>query len=343
MVTKIIALDEEGFFVLAGGVRLSDAREGKALLQNLFMDEFGGCWTKWVTHFGEDTLLVEPFDKPLVAQQIEKTASEILLLGPYGFQTPIRIESLCLDDWDRFHGLTKNNIPFVFSRKAQAEFFNILDEFEDDSFTLLGKKYPTPPYYLDDSAASKTQFWTEKYSTSEAPWDLGTAHPALDAILPQIKINKCRIMNLGCGRGHDAAYFAKLGHVVTGVDFSETAIAQARERYGTSPNLQWSVADALTEKFSPVDMIFEHTLFCAIEPTKRKSLIQQWKRSLDEGGHLLGIFFVHPQRRGPPYGGSEWELRELLEKDFRLLYWKRWAFSPERRHGKELVIYAQKK
>jgi SAM-dependent methyltransferase len=337
---KIIALDEEGFFILAGGVRLTDPGEGTSLLQNLFMDERGGCWTTW----DNETLLVEPFDKPLVGQQIEKTSNELFLLAPYGYKAVIRLESLCLDDWDRFHGLTKNNIPFVLSRKAQAEFFNCLEEFADDSFTLWGKKYPTPSFYINDSELSKTQFWTQKYSDSQPPWDLGAAHPALDAILPQIKINKCRILNLGCGRGHDAAYFAKLGHVVTGVDFSETAIQQAKDHYGSRNNLQWAVGDALSTKgFPPVDLIFEHTLFCAIEPSKRKTLIQQWKRTLDERGHILGIFFVHPQRRGPPYGGSEWELRELLEKDFRLLFWKRWAFSPEKRHGQELVVYAQKK
>lgn len=338
---KSIALDEEGFFVLANDVRLSDPAEGKALLQSLSMDEHGACWTRW----DGETLLVEPFDKPLVAQQVHKTSKQILLIAPYGYQIPIRLETLCLDDWDRFHGLAENNIPFVLSRKAQAEFFNCVDEFDDDSFTLWGQKYSTPPFYLNDSDVSKTQFWTQKYTEPQAArWDLGSAHPALDAVLPQIKINKCRILNLGCGRGHDAAYFAKLGHVVTGVDFSETAIQQAQEKYGSSQNLQWAVGDALSAKpFSPVDLIFEHTLFCAIEPVKRKNLVQQWKRSLDERGHILGVFFVHPQRRGPPYGGSEWELRELLEKDFRLLYWKRWPLSPERRHGTELIIYAQKK
>ncbi len=337
--TKIIALDEEGFFILAGDVRLTDPHEGRALLQNLSIDDHGGCWTTW----DGETLLVEAFDKPLVAQQIEKTASALHLIAPYGYQTAIRLDSLCLDSWDRFHGLTQNNIPFVLSRKAQAELFSVADDFDDDGITLWGKHYATPPFYFQSTDLNETSFWTERYSHNTTPWDLGQHHPALDAILPQIKINKCRILNLGCGRGHDAAYFSKLGHVVTGVDFSETAIQQAKERYGSAPNLQWAVGDALSKEFSPVDMIFEHTLFCAIAPTKRKNLVQQWKRALDERGHLLGIFFVHPKRRGPPYGGSEWELRELLEKDFRLLFWKRWAFSPERRQGTELVVYAQKK
>ena len=91
------------------------------------------------------------------------------------------------------------------------------------------------------------------------------------------------------------------------------------------------------------DIIFEHTLFCAIAPEKRKELVRVWKNSLSDAGYLLGIFFVMPKRSGPPYGGSEWELRELLEPHFRLMYWKRWLHSPPRRQGTELVVFAQKR
>lgn len=338
---KTIALDEEGYFILSDGLRLTDAIEGKRLLARITVDENGGVWTEW----DSETLIVEPFDKPYVAQQIEKVDEKFFILMPYGFTCEIVLSSLCLDAWDRFHGLTVTNVPFVLTRKAQAEFFNLVDEFDDESLTISGKKLSTPDFYLENNEVTKTSFWTEKYSVEEPPrWDLKQHHPALEAILPQIKINKCRILNLGCGRGHDAAYLARLGHVVTAVDFSELVISQAQQMYAGLPNLSLKVGDALDPKgFPPSDLIFEHTLFCAISPLKRKALIQQWKRSLDERGHLLGIFFVHPKRGGPPYGGSEWELRELLEKDFRLLYWKRWPLSPAHRIGTELVIYAQKK
>lgn len=326
---------------MSDGIRLTDDTEGKKLLSRIKVDDNGGVWTDW----DSVTMTVEPFDKPYVAQQIEKIDKKFFILLPYGFRCEVVLTSFCLDPWDRFHGLTVTNVPFVFTRKAQAEFFNIVDEFDDDSFTVDGKTYSTPDFYIENNEITQTNFWTEKYSADEAPrWDLNQHHPAIEAILPQIKINKCRILNLGCGRGHDAAYFARLGHVVTAVDFSDLAISQAQKKYAPLPNLTWQVGDALDPQgFPPSDLIFEHTLFCAISPKKRKTLVQQWKRSLDERGHLLGIFFVHPKRGGPPYGGSEWELRELLEKDFRLLYWKRWPLSPAHRIGTELVIYAQKK
>ncbi len=341
MSDKFIAVDEEGYFVLQDGLRLTDPNEGRLLLQNLTINDHGTCFTKW----GGDELVVEPFDKPLVAQQVQKIGNELQVIAPYDFTAPIKMSSFCLDTWDRFHGLTEKNIPFVLTRKAQAELFNLFDEFDDDSFTMDGKTFPTPLFYIENETLKGTSFWQQKYAADEPPrWDLNQHHPALEAILPQIKINKCRILNLGCGRGHDAAFLANLGHVVTGVDFSLVALAQAKTRYGEQTNLKWIHGDALGEKpFSPADLIFEHTLFCAISPTQRKKLVQQWKRSLDEQGHLLGIFYVHTQRNGPPWGASEWELRELLEKDFRLLYWKRWPLSPGHRHGTELVIYAQKK
>lgn len=341
MSTKTIALDEEGYFVLSDGLRLSDVSEGKNLLSRITVDEHGGIWTHW----DSENLIVEPFDKPYVAQQVELREGKLFILLPYDFSCEVNLDSLCLDTWDRFHGLTTTQVPFVLTRKAQAELFNLAEDFDDEHITINGKTLPTPDFYIENSEVTQTTFWTEKYSTEEPPrWDLQQQHPALEAILPQIKINKCRILNLGCGRGHDAAYLARLGHVVTAVDFSELVISQAKKTYPFAANLSFQVGDALDPKgFPPHDLIFEHTLFCAISPLKRKNLIQQWKRSLDERGHLLGIFFVHPKRGGPPYGGSEWELREMLEKDFRLLYWKRWPLSPAHRVGTELVIYAQKK
>jgi hypothetical protein len=46
---------------------------------------------------------------------------------------------------------------------------------------------------------------------------------------------------------------------------------------------------------------------------------------------------------GPPFGSSEWEIRERLKKFFDFLYWTRWKTTPEDRLGIELIVYAQKK
>jgi len=337
---KFIAMDEEGFFVLPPGVRLSDPAIGAPLLQKMTIDEGFTIRTIW----DGETVVVEPFDKPLVAQQIHRTAKGWQLEFPYKVLVTMNPETLCVDQWDRFHGRTADKMPFVFSRKAQAEFFNLLDEFDDDSITLQGQRYEIPPYYQEQESGDvdDPQFWEGLYRSGEkVGWDLEGPHPALEPILPQIKIAKSRIVNYGCGYGHDAAFLASKGHIVTGIDLSPEAIAKAREKYGSIPNLTFLNEDVFKNEHK-CDVVFEHTLFCAISPDKRRDLIRRWHQSLEIGGYLLGVFFVMPKRYGPPFGGSEWELRSQLEKHFRLLYWKRWQHSPPRREGKELVVFAQK-
>lgn len=335
---KYIAIDEEGFFVLPQNIRLSDPRVGADLLKNLSISESGCVTTNW----DGETTVVEAFDKPLVVQQIHKGPMGWQLEFPYVWSSPLLPKTLCLDAWDRFHGLTENNIPFVFSRKAQAEFFNLLEDFDDDSITIDSQKIEIPSYYIERDDINHRDFWQSKYASEEPlHWDLGAPHPALEPILPQIKIVKSRILNYGCGRGHDAAFLASKGHIVTGIDVSDIAINQAKEKYGQATNLTFIKDDIFKTKV-PCDMILEHTLFCALSPQKRKELVVRWHQSIEGNGYLLGIFFVMPKRHGPPYGSSEWEIRSHLEKYFRLLYWKRWEHSPAGREGNELVVFAQK-
>lgn len=341
--THYLAIDEDGYFVLPEQIRLNDEAAGYELFENMRIE--GDPFPKITSQWESKNILLEPFDKPLVAQQIFRTKDDLWeLLLPYQWREPIHIESLCLDQWDRFHGLTKRGLPFVFSRKAQAEFFNLLDGFTDDSICVAGKNYDTAPFYLINDDANKLQFWDSSYKETELPkWDLNGPHPALEPALAQLKILKSRVINFGCGKGHDAACLAQKGHIVTATDYSPVAIDQAKELYGEMENLNLEVADAFKKTSKKYDLCLEHTLFCAISPEQREELTIAWSNALDEGGFLLGIFFVMPKRGGPPYGASEWELRTLLEKRFHLLYWKRWRQSPDERQGSELVVYAQKK
>ncbi|MBY0316691.1 MAG: class I SAM-dependent methyltransferase [Bdellovibrionales bacterium] len=337
---KFIIIDEEGYFVLSQGIRLTDAEVGRKLFEQLYITDTLAVKTR----FDNEDVFVEAFDKPLVAAQVSKENGRWTLIGPYEFEAPFDIKTLCLDEWDRFHGLTEKRIPFVFSRKAQAEFFNLLDEFSDETITIDGKTYEIPPFYIEDPSFKSENTWNNIYANNPQPnWDLSGAHPAIAPILPQLKMVKSRVVNFGCGRAHDAAALAHHGHVVTGVDYSPQALAQAREKYSSISTLTLLEGDALKMKVDRrFDIAFEHTLFCALMPSQRKELIRQWHRALDDQGFLLGIFFVMPKRAGPPYGCSEWELRELFENKFRPLFWKRWQQSPPHRQGTELVIYAQK-
>lgn len=338
---KTIALDQDGYFLLQNGVRLTDAKVGKEMLKGLRIDNYG------VIHmdFQNETYVVEAFDKPYVARQVHVQDNTLQVQMPYHLQLPVDLSSLCLDEWDRFHGLTKSGVPFVLSRPAQAELLNLADEFSDDSLTLLGHTIHTEPYYIVDNNVEDVQFWSERYQEDPSPgWNLEAPHPELKSVLSQIKINKMRVLVPGCGYGHDAALLSEAGHVVTAVDMSPEAIAGAKKRYGHLKNLEFIEQDIFQldeTHHRAYDMIFEHTCYCAVHPNLRNELFKTYRRYLDETGHLLAVFFVIPKRKGPYFGSSEWELQNQLEKNFNFLYWTRLKHSPDWRQGAELLIYAQ--
>lgn len=338
---KFLAIDEEGF-PLFGEVRVTDTPVGAELLRNLDFAENGA----FVTSLIGETAFVEAFDEPLIAQMVMKRPSGWFLLLNYGVEIPFDPQQLTVDEWDRFHGRTQKNIPFLLSRKAQTEFFNLVDEFDDDSITVDGKKLPMREWLKTGPDVKASTYWDQRYINAEDGWELNEAAPAFKDMVPRLKLQKSRVLVLGCGSGNDAALFAEDGHIVTAVDFSQEALDRAQKKYAHYENIKWIKADAFSlpkEFLNAFDILVEHTLYCAIDPSKRQDLVQAWRKCLVDKGFLLGIFYVMDQKNPPPYGGLEWEIRERLKKDFHFVFWGRLKNSIPRRLGQELLVYAHRK
>lgn len=339
-----LAIDEEGYLLL-GETRAQDAQVGRQVLSTLRWAENGAI----MATVGTQDAFVEAFDEPLIAQMVAPTTGPESLwtaTGNYGHEFQFDLHSLTLDEWDRFHGLSEERIPFVMSRKAQAAFFNALDEFDDDSITYGGKTFAVEPWMTSKTDIRKSSYWSDIYKSQTPGWEMNRPAPALEEMLPRLKLPKSRVLVLGCGSGNDAALFAEQGHVVTAVDFSPEAIKQGQEKYGHLSNLKFIQKDVFEIDHSwnqSFDIVFEHTCYCAIPPERRDELVATWRRVLVPTGQLLAVFFAVDRRDGPPFGGSEWEIRARLKNAFAFTFWGRWRKSAERRNGKELFILATKK
>lgn len=337
---RYIQMDEEGYFLFEGR-RVDDVELGQKLLRELRVNEWGALSTS----IDGQSAIVESFDAPLIAKHVRPAGADFLEADfPYEAKFRLPLETLSTDEWDRFHAVNENGVPVVFSRQAQMEFFDFLESFDDDSITLEGKTWPVSAWLNPVSDVNQEKFWSDIYRNEQPGWELGQENPALGAVLPQLKLSKSRVLVLGCGSGHDAAFFARHGHIVTAVDFSPEAIHRARQKYGHMENLKFIQSDAFalpTTMNGQFDVVFEHTFYCAISPERRNEVMALWKRMLHAQGHLLGIFFAMEKRRGPAFGGSEWEVRERLKKHFQFLFWTRWRLSLEKRRGSELVVFAR--
>ena len=336
---RFIQIDEDGYFKV-DGLRVADADTGREWLASIVMNDH-----RAVAQIDHQPVFAEAFDEPYIALDFSPASgSQWRATMPYGHSELAALETLKLDEWDRFHGRTERGVPFVLSRPAQARFFEGLDEFDDDSIVIDGRRIDIGPWLSGNPDAGRAQWWGDQYAKNEMRWDQSGPHPALPLLVPQLKLQKQRILVLGCGQGHDAAWFAQIGHLVTAVDFSHEAIDKAK-LYGHIHGLTFLQADALAlppAMDRSFDIVFEHTLYCAISPEKRNDLARAWRRALVETGHLMAVFFTFDKPFGPPFGGSEWEVRARTAKNFRPLYWQRLRDSKPARLGTELFVYAQK-
>lgn len=360
---RFIQMDEEGY-LMVDDLRVADLEIGNKTIAHIQMDERNRPFT----FFGDEPAIIEAFDEPYVALSVEKIGGKMggknsegegektlatgtdgsrwTLLLPYQHREEFEMSSLTVDEWDRFHGHSVRGVPFVLSRAAQAELFNLVDDYDDESITVGGIQYTIQPWLTENPEVNRAEWWSDLYATQQSGWDLEAPSHVLASRMPQLKLQKSRVLVPCCGSGNDAAWFAEQGHLVTAVDFSIEAIERGRKKYGHLSNLKFlkaNIFDLPIEMTHSFDLIFEHTCYCAIDPRKRKDLVQLWRRLLVDNGHVMGVFFAMDKSFGPPYGGSEWEMRQRLQKgQFRLLYWNRLRDSKTERMGKELFVYAQK-
>ncbi|PAW64193.1 MAG: hypothetical protein B9S36_02990 [Verrucomicrobiia bacterium Tous-C2TDCM] len=170
--------------------------------------------------------------------------------------------------------------------------------------------------------------WDNLYREKTTPWDKGAPAPPL---LEWIGANPSqiggRVLVPGCGLGHDVRALAALADVtsVVGLDLSPTAVALAAEfsKVGRESYLTGDLFALDDAHLGTYDWVWEHTCFCAIEPSMREEYVRAVHGSLKPGAGLLGVFYLdpyddeHQPGGGPPHGCSIGELSERFERSDR--------------------------
>lgn len=73
--------------------------------------------------------------------------------------------------------------------------------------------------------------WEGAYGPGLTPFDLEEPLPWVVALAQQGRI-RGRVLDAGCGGGHNALYLARRGHDVVGIDVAPSAISRARHKAG---------------------------------------------------------------------------------------------------------------
>lgn len=166
------------------------------------------------------------------------------------------------------------------------------------------------------------EYWEWRYQTGDMPWEKGAPSPGLvDFLASHPRLPGETVCVPGCGTGHDVREWARAGFRAYGYDVAPSAIRLADERTRAAGlRAQFRQLDFLREPPPfPFDWLFEHTLFCAIDPAERDLYVRAARDWLKPGGQFLAVFYLIPDKDGPPFGATREELLGRFSPHFELL------------------------
>ena len=166
------------------------------------------------------------------------------------------------------------------------------------------------------------EYWENLYQAGDTQWEKGEPSPGLvDFLASRPELVKGTVLAPGCGTGHDVRAWARAGFTATGMDIAPSAIQASREKTAEAGlKAEFREGDFLKDKpFERFDYLFEHTLFCAINPSERDAYVRAVLRWLKPEGAFVAVFYMIPDEDGPPFGSTREEIRRRLGDHFTLL------------------------
>jgi tellurite methyltransferase len=165
---------------------------------------------------------------------------------------------------------------------------------------------------------TQVSFYEEAYNIEDYYWGI-VPSTICYKVLEQLPPTKhLRLLDIGCGEGKDAIFFARNGYDVTAFDISEAGVRKTKklaDKFGVNVNV--FRADLLDHRLSSnFDIIYSSGVFHYIASDYRSELINNYKQHTNLNGiHVLNVFVEKPFIAPPPENepnAHKWHSGELL-------------------------------
>ncbi len=144
-------------------------------------------------------------------------------------------------------------------------------------------------------------FWDQAYSYTP-PWDIDQPQPVFIDLLNRGEVQPGPLLDVGCGTGENAIFFARNGFSVTGIDLSPTAIRLAKQKahqHHISVNFYTENALMLANRFAPATFttVIDSGLFHTLTDDERPVFTDQLAKILKDHGNYFMLCFADKEHR----------------------------------------------
>lgn len=173
-----------------------------------------------------------------------------------------------------------------------------------------------------------------KYQQEDYYWGLEPSPMCYDVMRLRPPTRPWRVLDIGCGEGKDAVFFARNGYEVTAFDVAEPGLEKAR-RLAAAFNVDVNFFQANIFDFRPnseFDIVFSSGVLHYLPEDIRGTVIEAYQEHTAAGGiHALNVFVSKPFLPLPPDEESpdtlwrsgelamlyhDWHLRSFSEQIF---------------------------
>ncbi len=171
--------------------------------------------------------------------------------------------------------------------------------------------------------------YDRRYDTEGYYWGLMPNRICYDImkILPPVR--PYRVLDMGCGEGKDAVFFAKCGYAVTAFDISEQGIEKAK-RLAEHNQVEVRLFKADIFDYRPdteYDIIFSSGMLHFIPEPQRQEICDSLKaHTADMGINAMNVFIQKPFITRAPDSTRDEEKRHLWRSGELFGYYHDWLF-----------------
>jgi SAM-dependent methyltransferase len=175
--------------------------------------------------------------------------------------------------------------------------------------------------------------WEERYRDAPALWS-GRVNPPL--VTETAGLTPGRALDVGCGEGGDALWLAGQGWQVTGLDWSEVALARAAEHAATAgltERVEWVQGDidSWTPPAATYDLVTAHFLHPTAD--QRHALVPRLAAAVVPGGTLLWVGHPYDEERAAIWGADRFVTATEVAADLDPAQWEVLVAAHQPRSG----------